>query len=496
MDRSRDFRLAVVAALFLGAVSLPRLGLMVSYELNEDEAYYWDWSRHLAPAFYDQGPGVAFTIRAGTLLFGDTPLGVRFPALLIGIVTACLGFLLGKKVFGSALAGFFALLFIALTPINFLGGVLMMHDSVMYLCWVLLIWHFSRYLETESVIHLYVAGLWLGLGMLCKHTMVLAVPILFAFVLLSKPHRRLLRSLHFYLPGVVALAVVSPMLYWNLMHDFAGVKAILFLPSASAAGRAAHETFFEYVFLQFILLNPLVFLWMAIISVRELRSTGVPTVRRFLALSTVIVFLFFLLLSLRKTVQPNWAVFSYFGAMVLAGGSAASLWERRKFLRPVLVQAISVALISLAFLPGILVPLATALGIRMRPDDIPTNRLTGGAELAEVVDAYREAHPEAHVASNVYQIASLLGFYLEDQPQTFSLNIASRPNQYDFWWDPEKYVGDDFLFVYRGAGPPPEVVLDRFSSFEVLPSRTIERNGQVVKVMGMAVLRGFEGKPD
>ena len=43
--------------------------------LSADEAYYWLWSRHLAAGYYDHPPAIAFVIRAGTLLFGDTPFG-------------------------------------------------------------------------------------------------------------------------------------------------------------------------------------------------------------------------------------------------------------------------------------------------------------------------------------------------------------------------------------------------------------------------------------
>ena len=54
-----------------------RLVTAARFELAWDESYYWQWSRHLALCYYDAGPGVALSIRAGTLLFGSTPFGVR-----------------------------------------------------------------------------------------------------------------------------------------------------------------------------------------------------------------------------------------------------------------------------------------------------------------------------------------------------------------------------------------------------------------------------------
>ena len=76
--RSRQwFRLG---CLLIGAVLLGRLIYIASgtIELSEDEAYYWLWSQEPALAYYSKPPLVAYTIALGTLLWGDTHLGVRF----------------------------------------------------------------------------------------------------------------------------------------------------------------------------------------------------------------------------------------------------------------------------------------------------------------------------------------------------------------------------------------------------------------------------------
>ena len=68
---------AAIAALNLwGAVMAARL------PLSADEAYYWLWSKHLAAGYYDHPPLVAFVIRMGTWLFGDSEFGVRFGGVI------------------------------------------------------------------------------------------------------------------------------------------------------------------------------------------------------------------------------------------------------------------------------------------------------------------------------------------------------------------------------------------------------------------------------
>src|SRR3979490_3190704 len=57
--------------------------------LTFDEAYYWMWSKHLAGGYYDHPPMVAFVIRAGTMIAGDTELGVRLGSILLGLPMSC-----------------------------------------------------------------------------------------------------------------------------------------------------------------------------------------------------------------------------------------------------------------------------------------------------------------------------------------------------------------------------------------------------------------------
>ncbi|MEA2943731.1 MAG: hypothetical protein QOD09_4260, partial [Bradyrhizobium sp.] len=53
--------------------------------LTFDEAYYWTWSKHLAGGYYDHPPMVAVLIRLGTMISGDTELGVRLISILLAL---------------------------------------------------------------------------------------------------------------------------------------------------------------------------------------------------------------------------------------------------------------------------------------------------------------------------------------------------------------------------------------------------------------------------
>ena len=50
-------------------------------DLRTDEAYYWTWSKESVLSFLDHPPMIAWFIRFGTAIFGDTNLGVRFAGI-------------------------------------------------------------------------------------------------------------------------------------------------------------------------------------------------------------------------------------------------------------------------------------------------------------------------------------------------------------------------------------------------------------------------------
>ena len=78
----------VMAAAIIAAMTLLRIVYASAIELRTDEAYYWTWSQETALSFLDHPPGIAWLIRFGTAIFGDTTLGVRFGGIVAMLVTS------------------------------------------------------------------------------------------------------------------------------------------------------------------------------------------------------------------------------------------------------------------------------------------------------------------------------------------------------------------------------------------------------------------------
>src|SRR5205823_8271055 len=82
-------QLLAVVALIVAMMALRVIYASV-IDLRTDEAYYWTWSKENVLSFLDHPPMIAWFIRFGTAIFGDTNFGVRFAGILAMLVTQLL----------------------------------------------------------------------------------------------------------------------------------------------------------------------------------------------------------------------------------------------------------------------------------------------------------------------------------------------------------------------------------------------------------------------
>ena len=118
------------------ALTIARIWLAGHTELLPEEAYYWTYSKHPALGYFDHPPMVAWTIKAGTWLLGDTERGVRVVNTLLW-VGSCITLLRTTRLwFGARVAVWAAWLFVLL-PIFVGVGFLVTPDGVLVGWWML-----------------------------------------------------------------------------------------------------------------------------------------------------------------------------------------------------------------------------------------------------------------------------------------------------------------------------------------------------------------------
>jgi 4-amino-4-deoxy-L-arabinose transferase and related glycosyltransferases of PMT family len=482
-----------------------RLAFAAYSGLVQDEAYYWQWSRSLDLGFYDAGPGIALTIRAGTLLFGDTPLGVRFVPVLMGVASVWLAYLTARRWLGEAAAVWTAVL-TATAPLLSVGSILATYDAPQMFFWTAALYALTRTLQEEQrVAGWYAVGALVGLGMLSKPTMVLFAPGVLVLLLLSPTYRRWLATPHPYLAFAVAILVFSPVIVWNLQHE--NLNFIHTLGRGNRTGDGSPKPLRwlgDFLGGQLLAVGVVVFLAELYALGRLFRPRS--DADRFLLAFTAPTFLLCLAIALRSKLEINWPVAMHVTGLMAVGALFAGAWERGGWRRPALgaLLALSGVMIAIGLFPQIVPAVAGPTPARPNMEKplepYGWDELAGGVERARR-DLERESEgTPVFVASFTYRTASILAFYLPDKPRVEKLQLpGTRRDQYYVWARPEALAGQNAVVaVDTDVEKSAAFLRECFAEVRELPVLTLRRDGFTGKVKEWHVYacRDFRGYPE
>ena len=174
------------ALVLLAAAAVVRLLVAAFVPLVPDEAYYWEWSRHLAAGYFDHPPVIAWLIRAGTLIAGATPFGVRAGPIVAGWLGSCIAASLADRLGGPQAAWRLAVL-LTVVPLAGVGLILATPDAPLLACSAVMLWAIDHAVsdagdpadgpapaeQSPALAWWIVAGVALGSGASSKYTVVL-----------------------------------------------------------------------------------------------------------------------------------------------------------------------------------------------------------------------------------------------------------------------------------------------------------------------------------
>ncbi|HVP39420.1 MAG TPA: glycosyltransferase family 39 protein, partial [Candidatus Saccharimonadales bacterium] len=492
-----------------GAIALlvaARLGLILSgvFILAPDEAYFWEWSRHPAFGYYDQGPAVAWVIRLFTLLFGATELGVRGGAAFVDGLTLLLVATLVRRLGGSRRASLLAVLAMALTPLGQVNAFLMTYYVPQMLLWTLVVLTLWELRDSGGTARSWLAlGLWLGLGGLTHHTFLWLGILALAWLLWTPETRRAFAGPWPWAAAAVAAVVVSPYAIWNAGHDWVGVRhaaALVHLAQPSWRGVGWSGVLY-YVAGQFAVFTPFYLaagLWAIAGETREaLRGSARG---RLLALATWPLFVYVATLAWAGRSEANWT-----SAATLAVAAAWALrqdraWRARGRMPLTVPLCLTTALLVTAALTG--TPLLWRAGLRFRdPSHDPTHRLHGWRQLGLAAYALRESlsveGPTVTATVDDYAIPAELSFYAPDHAMTYCPPLGRRHHQYDFWPSAAPPLGGNAVWVTRYEIPAGAPVRSLFRTWD--PARAVDvvepSSGVLRRRFYLYPCRGFTGPP-
>ncbi len=452
MTTTSEARLLRQTWLVLGLALLARLLLGNSYLLVPDEANYWQWSRYLDLGYHDHPPMIAWTIWLATRLLGQHELAVRLPTIL-GI-TLCSAYmcLLAGRIFSGRAALQTALLSQGVLLFN--GAALVATpDGLLLPCWAAACYHGHRALEEDTSGQWLLTGLWFGLGLLSKYTMLLFLPSLFFAMVFSRTWRSRLASPRPWIGLGLGLLLFTPVIIWNARNEWATFRHVLYQGGIDKSSLVTFRFIGDFLATQAALLSPLAFLLLIGAWLRPAERT--PSVRpatSYLNWMSLTTFAVFLLLSLHVRIYGNWAATAYIAGLVLVAGrfgaDHAAPPGRRRLWRATLVTAWAMTL------PVLVQTVYPALPLPMSMDRVARETI-GWDELGRLVDLARKGMPrpeETFIFGLRYQYASELAFYVPGQPRTVSINHWTRPNVYDFWVNDAMLRGKDGVGIYEYRG--------------------------------------------
>src|SRR6201990_3111096 len=166
----------------LAAMTAVRVIFACVIDLRTDEAYYWTWSKENVLSFLDHPPMIAWFIRFGTAIFGDTNFGVRFAGILAMLVMQLLLADIARRVVRDTRAMVLAVL---MPEAALYYGLLMAKvspDVAMIPFAVAMLWALVRLHENADGRWWLAAGLFAGLALLSKFTAVMLAPAVLAFM--------------------------------------------------------------------------------------------------------------------------------------------------------------------------------------------------------------------------------------------------------------------------------------------------------------------------
>src|SRR5436305_10543049 len=299
-----DARIVRNTALVILALVGLRLVAAAFTPITFDEAYYWMWSQNLAGGYYDHPPMVAYVIRAGTMIAGDTELGVRLVSVLLALPMSYAIYRSAAILFGGRRVAATATILLNVTLMAAVGTMIVTPDAPLLVASSFVLFFLAKVLATGRGAWWLAVGVAVGLALLSKYTALFFGPAILIWLIAVPKLRRWLISPWPYLGGALAFAIFSRVIFWNADHQW--------MSFLKQFGRARIEDFTlfyigEIIPTQIAFATPLVFILgtMGLYAFWR-RHAGASAARVLLSSMFWTITLYFVWHSLHSRVEANW----------------------------------------------------------------------------------------------------------------------------------------------------------------------------------------------
>ncbi|OQX20002.1 MAG: hypothetical protein BWK76_02765 [Desulfobulbaceae bacterium A2] len=393
-----------------------RLLLSHGFLLAPEEANVWRFSQHLAAGYPEHPPLLIWAIHLCTTIFGTSEAAIRLPTILgLGIAGAYLNLLVAR--WGSWRGAFHMQLLLQGLLLSNGLALVATPDGLLLPCWAGAIYHTARCLEQrwDDPAPWLLTGFWFGLGLLSKFTMLLFLPALLIYLLWIGNAGRTLRRPAPWLGLLLALALMTPLISWNMRNDWLTVRT--FLDNLHLTLDFSWRPLLDFLAAQAALLSPLL-LPLVWLSWGSALSSLVSRERRlsYLTWFSFFPFSIILLFSFGSRGHSTWSAPAYLSAIVLTtllfapkpGGRISWIWLAS------LLSAWSITILVLVQALTSILPIPVLL-------DRTAREINGWQDLSREVAREVSEMPrpgQTFVFSSERYLADELAFYLPGRPDT------------------------------------------------------------------------------
>ena len=521
--------------LFIAALTLVRLSMLGSSDLEFDEAHYWMWSERLAPGYFSKGPGIAFAIRASTAIFGPTEFGVRFWSPILAGCSSLLLFYFGKRLFNENV-GLWTVIAFNVLPIFNIGAFVITTDALSIFFWMAAMFYFWLATEKSPRFTFWwpLTGLLIGLGFLSRWINALEIVcVLLVLAFAPRLRQEFKRPGLYLLIGTFVIFTIPPII-WNAQH------AWITLTHLRTRGGLDEDVGFrpleplKFFGEHFIFYSPLLFALLVWAVIGSWRRINQQFKILFLFWFGLPVTGFYFVLSLNHVATPNWDAVSFLSFGLLA----VYYWNERLDNRGVQVFATAAVIVGFAFTffsldtdmlrsTGIVRLLKIVHLLRSDPSDRWRGWKTMTAEVEKIRNALESKLGEIlFLIADERHRASEISFYLKDKriegpghPPVYLVESQDLINQFSFWPRYDQFVdapanpdqsSEDAFTEQKGVNPfvgrsallirnfgknPPHNIRAAFESTEPVGTIELRRFGEHVRYWQIFLCRHYRTLP-
>lgn len=451
-------------AIFLFVINIFKLLTARYFPLIGDEAYYWLWSQHLDWSYVDHPPMIAYVNFLLTSVFGNNELAIRLGAIGIVLLISVIIYLIGRELYDERSALISVIIF-NLLPTFFGGGMFLVPQTVLFLFWSLSFYLLVRIVRSGKSYLWYWLGLTAGLGLLSDYVTALFFIGVLLFLLFDPEQRRWLTRKEPYLAALIALAVFSPVVIWNLKLGF---TPLFYWGGKMGLGPRIGDNLLNFFGLQLLLYTPTIFCLALFLIFRERGYL--------LKIFSAVVFLPFLLISPIVNVGGHWTSTAYLPATVAAGRA------KRWLIATTIVFALLVNSAGFAYY----------LFFYPVPAELKGREFSVNQDLPRFI---KEASPQSgrtFVLANDLGLLGLVSFH--GKVRTYM--APGRLKQVDLWGKPDIERGDNVIYFALNETPLYDKLKPLFRTARIEPEKRIfNKDANLSNLTQIFIGEGFKGGP-